>query len=101
MAARNYTVPVDVVLDVEDGFCPWNAGRWRLSGDPTGATCTRTTDRADLALGVRELGGVYLGGPTLLGLADAGLVSEHTAGAIAELSLAMHHQPAPWSPFIF
>lgn len=101
LAARTYAVPVDVVIDVEDAFCPWNTGRWRLSGDPTGATCAATTDPADLALGVRELGGSYLGGPTLLGLADAGLVREHTAGAVAELSLALHHQPAPWCPFIF
>lgn len=101
LAARTYAVPVDVVLDVEDGFCPWNAGRWRLSGDPTGATCEPTTDSADLSLGVRELGCVYLGGPTLVALADAGLVREHAAGAVAELSLAMSHQPAPWSSFIF
>ena len=101
LAARTYAVPVDVVLEVEDGFCPWNAGRWRLSGDPTGATCEATTDPADVSLGVRELGCVYLGGPTLVALADAGLVREHTAGAVAELSLALHHQPAPWSSFIF
>ena len=101
LAARTYAVPVDVVLEVEDPFCPWNAGRWRLSGDPTGASCAATTDPADVSLGVRELGSVYLGGPTLVRLADAGLVGEHTPGAVGELSLAMHHQPAPWSPFIF
>ena len=101
LAARTYAVPVDVVLEVEDVFCPWNAGRWRLSGDPTGATCDATTDPADLTLGVRELGSVYLGGPSLAALADAGLVREHTPGAVGELSLALHHEPAPWSPFIF
>jgi predicted acetyltransferase len=101
LAARTYAVPVDVVLDVEDDFCPWNAGRWRLSGDATGATCEATTDAADIGLGVRELASAYLGGPTLLGLADAGLVDEHTAGAVAELSLALRHQPAPWNSFIF
>jgi predicted acetyltransferase len=101
LAARTYAVPVDVVVEVEDAFCPWNTGRWRVSGDPTGATCAPTKDQADLALGVRELGATYLGGPTLVGLADAGLVREHTAGAVGELSLALHHQPAPWSPFIF
>ena len=101
LAARTYAVPVDVVLDLEDPFCPWNAGRWRLTGDPTGATCSATTDPADLSLSVRALGSVYLGGPTLAALADAGLVSEHTPGAVGELSLALHHEPAPWAPFIF
>jgi len=101
LAARTYSVPIDVVLEVDDPFCPWNTGRWRLSGDSTGATCEATRDPADVSLGVRELGSVYLGGPALSTLADAGLVQEHTPGAIAALSLALRHQPAPWSPFIF
>ncbi len=36
LAARTYRTPVDVVLEVEDAFCPWNAGHWRLSGDARG-----------------------------------------------------------------
>jgi predicted acetyltransferase len=41
LAARCYAAPVDVVLEVVDEFCPWNAGRWRLTGGPDGATCWR------------------------------------------------------------
>lgn len=37
LEARTYQTPVDVVLDVEDAFCPWNSGRWRLTGDAKGA----------------------------------------------------------------
>ena len=73
LEARTYAAPVDVVLEVEDPFCPWNAGRWRLAGDAKGATCERTTDAADLALSVRELGAAYLGGFALRALAGAGL----------------------------
>lgn len=61
LEARTYQAPVDVVLEVEDAFCPWNSGRWRLSGDGKGAVCVRTSDAADLALSVRELGAAYLG----------------------------------------
>ena len=32
LEARTYQAPVDVVFEVEDAFCPWNAGRWRLTG---------------------------------------------------------------------
>ena len=39
LAARRYAAPVDLVLEVTDTRCPWNAGRWRLSGDEAGATC--------------------------------------------------------------
>ena len=42
LASRTYSTPVDVVLDVRDEFCPWNAGRWRLSADGSGAVCERT-----------------------------------------------------------
>ncbi|MCC3772795.1 GNAT family N-acetyltransferase, partial [Streptomyces sp. UNOC14_S4] len=65
LAARTYQAPVDVVFEVTDDFCPWNAGRWRLSGDAKGASCERTGDAADLALSVRELGSAYLGGVSL------------------------------------
>lgn len=96
LAARTYTSPVDVVLDVEDSFCPWNEGRWRLSGDGSGATCDRTGDAAGLALSVRELGAAYLGGTTLRTLASAGRVRELREGALDEASRAFACDTAPW-----
>ncbi|MFF7195929.1 GNAT family N-acetyltransferase [Streptomyces sp. NPDC008079] len=101
LEARTYTAPVDVVLEVEDAFCPWNAGRWRLSGDAKGATCERTADAADLALSVKELGAAYLGGPTLRGQAEAGLVRELRPGALAEASRAFRGDVEPWLPHGF
>jgi len=101
LEARTYQAPVDVVLDVEDAFCPWNTGRWRLSGDPKGASCARTEDRADLALSVRELGAAYLGGVTLDALAGAGRVRELRPGALAEASLAFASTVTPWLPHGF
>ncbi|MEV6111333.1 GNAT family N-acetyltransferase [Streptomyces sp. NPDC052109] len=101
LSARTYQVPVDVVLEVEDAFCPWNAGRWRLTGDPKGASCERTADAADLALSVRELGAAYLGGVTLLSLAAAGRVRELRPGALAEASVAFGSPVAPWLPHGF
>ncbi len=101
LGARTYRAPVDVVLEVEDAFCPWNAGRWRLSGDAKGASCERTDDAADLALSVRELGAAYLGGVALTALASAGRVRELRGGALAEASLAFGSDPAPWLPHGF
>ncbi|MER5767039.1 GNAT family N-acetyltransferase [Streptomyces sp. NPDC001985] len=96
LAARTYRAPVDVVIEVEDAFCPWNSGRWRLSGDPKGASCERTTDAAELALTVRELGTAYLGGFSLRELAAAGRVREIAPGALAAASLAFGSEVAPW-----
>ncbi|MER7971145.1 GNAT family N-acetyltransferase [Streptomyces sp. NPDC096080] len=101
LGARTYQAPVDVVLDVEDAFCPWNEGRWRLSGDAKGASCERTADAADLALSARELGSAYLGGTALGALAAAGRVRELRPGALAEASTAFASPVAPWLPHGF
>ncbi|WP_336054579.1 GNAT family N-acetyltransferase [Streptomyces sp. CA2R101] len=101
LAARTYRTPVDVVLEVADPFCPWNAGRWRLTGDGTGAVCARTTDPAELALSVRELGSAYLGGVALTSLAAAGRVRELRPGALAAASVAFGSDVAPWLPHEF
>ncbi|MEU6380283.1 GNAT family N-acetyltransferase [Streptomyces sp. NPDC046909] len=101
LEARTYQAPVDVVFEVADEFCPWNAGRWRLSGDAKGASCERTDDAADLALSVRELGAAYLGGVSLVSLAAAGRVRELRRGALGEASLAFGSAVAPWLPHGF
>ncbi|MFE0672237.1 GNAT family N-acetyltransferase [Streptomyces sp. NPDC058867] len=101
LAARTYQAPVDVVLEVEDAFCPWNAGRWRLSGDPKGASCEPTRDTPDLALSVRELGSAYLGGVSLTALAAAGRVRELRPGALEEASVGFASAVAPWMPHGF
>ncbi|GGX10626.1 UPF0256 protein [Streptomyces malachitofuscus] len=102
LTARTYQAPVDVVLEVADSFCPWNAGRWRLTGDTKGASCERTEDPADLALSVRELGAVYLGGVSLSALAAAGRVRELRPDALTEASLAFGSAgAAPWLPHGF
>ncbi|NNN38085.1 GNAT family N-acetyltransferase [Streptomyces sp. S3(2020)] len=101
LEARTYQAPVDVVFEVADDFCPWNAGRWRLSGDAKGASCERTTDAADLALSVRELGAAYLGGVSLASLGAAGRVREVRRGALAEAAVGFGSAVAPWLPHGF
>ncbi|MFI7098693.1 GNAT family N-acetyltransferase [Streptomyces sp. NPDC050161] len=101
LAARTYQRPVDAVLEVSDAFCPWNEGRWRLTGDERGAVCERTTDAPDLALSARELGSAYLGGFTLSELAAAGRVRELRPGALRAASVAFASDVAPWLPHGF
>jgi predicted acetyltransferase len=101
LAARRYAAEVDVVFEVGDEFCPWNAGRWRLSGGPAGASCERTTDAPDLVLTSTELGGAYLGGTTLTALAAAGRVGESRPGALAAASAAFRSDREPWCAEVF
>jgi predicted acetyltransferase len=107
LAQRHYACPVDAVIEVTDGVCPHNQGRWRLTAataaSPAGfrATCERTSDPADVLLPVWALGAAYLGGTRLGAMAGAGVVTEVSPGSLAVLSTAMSWEPAPWCPMIF
>ncbi|MCX5147716.1 GNAT family N-acetyltransferase [Streptomyces sp. NBC_00320] len=97
LEARTYGAPLDVVIEVEDAFCPWNEGRWRMVCDAEGAArVTRTADPADLELSARELGSAYLGGITLTSLGAAGLVRELRPGMLVRTSRAFAGDVAPW-----
>ena len=97
LSARSYAIDADVVLEVTDAFCPWNEGRYRLSG----GACERTDAAPDLALDVSALGAAYLGGTTLHELAAAGRVQELRSGALARASAALRGDVAPWCPEVF
>ena len=98
LAARRYPAPIDLVLEVRDGFCPWNAGRWRLSGHPAGAYCSRTDRDPDLVLGVEELAAAYLGGTSMASLQAAGRVTEVSPGAVTLAATAFGWPVTPWCP---
>ncbi|MEV0324387.1 GNAT family N-acetyltransferase [Streptomyces sp. NPDC050658] len=96
LTARRYATALDVVLEVDDAFCPWNAGRYRLHADGEDVTCERTRAPADLRLSAAELGAAYLGGPTLTALAAAGRLQELRPGALAATSLAFRGAREPF-----
>jgi predicted acetyltransferase len=98
LSARRYPAPIDLVLEVRDDFCPWNSGRWRLSGHPAGAYCGPTDRDPDLVLGIEELSGIYLGGVSMASLQAAGRVHEVSPGAVTLASTAFGWPVAPWCP---
>ena len=100
LAARRYAAPVDLVLEVTDARCPWNAGRWRLAGDESGATCTRSSDPAGLRLDTTALAGAYLGDPVRAGRAAAGLIDEQRPGALRRLPPRWVGAPVRGAPTI-
>ena len=97
LAARRLGDGDPVVVDLADAFCPWNAGRWRLT--PSGAE--RTTADAELACDVTALGSVYLGGFSFRRLARAGHIEERRDGALARADALFPSDRAPWCPEIF
>lgn len=64
LAGRRYTSPLNVVRDIQDGFCPWNTGRFRLRADGDTVSCERADASPDLRLTSAELGAAFLGGTT-------------------------------------
>lgn len=99
---RAYSAPIDVVLAVEDTFCAWNAGSWRLVAEADGpATVTRTDAEPDLALGAAELGAVFLGGTTVQELVAAQRIRELTPGKARAASRAFAGDHQPHCPEVF
>jgi predicted acetyltransferase len=97
VAGRTWAAPAEVVLDVEHPEDELVAGRWLLRVGPDGGAAERTDRPADLRLHARDLASAYLGGATLAGLRDAGVVTEEAAGASAVLDAALRVERAPWT----
>ena len=96
LSERGYLGPIDVVLDLVDDACPWNAGTWRLAvGEDGVGSCERTSAPADARVDVRALGAAQLGLRGFTSLAATGEVQEHTPGAVAALTRAFATGCAP------
>lgn len=95
LSARSYLVSGKVVLEVVDAT-GLAGGRFALDGGPNGASCVRATASADLTLDAGALGSAYLGGYGVRTLADAGLVDEHSTGAVATADAMFRSPVAPW-----
>jgi predicted acetyltransferase len=91
LAARSYLVPGRLVLEVVDA-AGLTGGRFVLDG----ASCVPTTASADLTLDVAVLGSVSLGGYGVRTLAAAGLIDEHSAGAVARADAMFRSAVMPW-----
>ena len=94
-APARYAGDPDVVLDVADAFCPWNAGplpagrRW-LRAHATPSPTSRSTRR--------RWAPPTSAGRSLSELAAAGRVAELRPGALARASAAFRADVAPWCP---
>jgi predicted acetyltransferase len=97
LSQRSYSADGAVVFDVADAFLPANAGRWRLAD----GECAPTDDEPDIAIDVRDLASVYLGGFTFAELQRALRVDELRPGAIARADAIFAPDRAPWCPEIF
>jgi predicted acetyltransferase len=101
LEARRYLTDIDVTIRVEDPLITHNTRTIRLVAGPDGASVTRGRGKPDLAMNVRDLSAIYLGGTPLSALARAGLVTERTKGAAAAAGAAFGWSQPPFCPDFF
>ncbi|AZQ35702.1 GNAT family N-acetyltransferase [Streptomyces cyaneochromogenes] len=100
LEARTYDGEGSLVLEVVDGGGP-AGGRYRLEASADGASCTPTTDAAELVLDVADLARLWLGDESAVRLAALGLVREERAGAARVADALLRTSGRPWCPDIF
>jgi predicted acetyltransferase len=93
LAGRSYANDDQVVLELRDEFCPWNAGRWRVGGE-----VGRTDGDAELELDVADLASAYLGAFSFTRLAAADRVRELKDGALARADALFRTARPPYCP---
>ncbi len=99
LSARTYSEATDLVISVEDDFCPWVAGNYRLTTDASGnAGCVRTENAADIVVPAASLATCYFGSVKFADLARAGRAGENTPGALLQADRAFATEREPWCP---
>ena len=98
LSARTYADDGDIVFEVQDEFCPWVDGKYRLAVSNGKATCARTTDAPDISLPAASLSTCYFGSTTFSQLARAARVEERTPGALASADRIFTAEREPWCP---
>ncbi|MDO8485511.1 MAG: GNAT family N-acetyltransferase [Candidatus Limnocylindrales bacterium] len=107
LASRAYRGPGNLVIELTDEFCPWNAGRWQLSvpGKDGGGSAVvaraPSTAEPDLVLDISDLAAVYLGAFRFADLVRAGRVRESRPGALAAADALFSTVRAPSNATMF
>ena len=96
LEARTYAAEGSIVFEIEDDFCEWNQGRWRLNA--TDRRVRRTEEPAELVMKTNVLAGTYLGGHSFSQLARAGRIEERKPGSLAKADAMFRTEIAPWCP---
>ena len=101
LARRRYRSDGDVVIELTDAFCAWNAGRWKLRVADGMPTCETTTDAPHVACDVTDLAAAYLGAFSFAQLAAANRVRELVPDGAARADGLFRTDRAPWCPSVF
>ena len=96
LEVRSYAAEGSIVFEIEDEFCDWNQGRWRLNAGER--RVRRTEEPPELAMKTNALAATYLGGHSFAQLARAGRIEERKPGSLARADSMFRTDIAPWCP---
>lgn len=97
LAARRYGGADQLVLEVRDELCPWNAGRYLLAVDEAGdALVAPSAAPAACVLGIDALASLLCGALSAPTLATAGALVARDAAALATLQRLFALAPEPF-----
>ena len=96
LSSRAYG-PGEIVIEIADAFCPWNAGRWLVRE----GGATRTERAADISCDVSALAFAYLGGFSWAQIVASSRAKAASEEAIARADRVFERRGAPWVPEIF
>jgi predicted acetyltransferase len=97
LGARAFAPRGAVAFKLDDAFCPWNEGVYRIED----GRASRWEGAPDLRFNASALGSLYMGGVTARQLADAGEIEELSEGAVDRADALFRWPRAPWCPDIF
>jgi predicted acetyltransferase len=102
LAARGYAVAERLVIEVTSPET-YPKGRFVLEAGPTSGSCrpAKRGEKAQLVLGLADLGAIYLGGVAPSVLAAAGRVTEVKAGSLAVADRVFASPVAPFCTLHF
>lgn len=95
VAERGHAADLELVVEVGDAILPENAGTWRWTARDGVGRLVRQDGPADLTLDVADLAALWLGDQSVGARTMAGYVTEHRAGAVAQLDAALRTATLP------
>ena len=101
LEARSYAADGEIVFEVRDKQCPWNAGAWRLSASGGKGSVEKADASVDISLDASALGSAYLGTFTFTRMMRAERLQVRTEGACARADALFRTTTAPFCPEIF
>ena len=98
LESRTYSADGELIIKINDEFCPWNEATYRLTVESGKASVVEVGAAADLSLNADALGAAYLGGVSFSTLEAAMRVESSSIDRLALADAMFRTERLPWCP---